>query len=50
MHGENEELLDVARIGLDGLCREPPLAADMASPALDRLQRIGRGDDEGRVS
>ena len=43
---EDEELLDVAGIGLDRLRREPPLMGKMPPPALDRLQEIGPGKDQ----
>ena len=46
---EAQELVDVARIGLDRLVGQPPLAGKMPPPALDGLGEAGRGEDERGV-
>ena len=46
---EDEELLDVAGIGLDRLRRQPPLMGEVTPPALDRLEEVGPGEDKRRL-
>ena len=46
---ELQELLDVARIGLDRLRRHPPFAGELPPPALDLAQEVGGAVYEGTV-
>src|SRR5207247_4001228 len=46
---ECQELLDVARIGLNGLRGHPPLARQLPPPEPDGLHEVGRAVDERGV-